>query len=33
VVTDEKYEDYVKLNNERRKIITVPIEAEPEGRL
>jgi hypothetical protein len=33
VVTEEKYEDYIKLNNERIKIITVPIEAELEGRL
>ena len=33
VVTEEKYEDYIKLNNERRNIITVPVNAELEGRL
>lgn len=33
VVTEEKYEEYVKQSNERIKIITVPIEAELEGRL
>ena len=33
VVTEEKYEDYIKLNNERRNIITVPVDAELEGRL
>jgi len=33
VVTDEKQEEYVKFSNERRKIITVPIHAQPEGRL
>jgi hypothetical protein len=33
VVTEEKYEDYIKLNNERRNIITVSVNAELEGRL
>lgn len=33
VVTEEKYEDYIKMNNERRNIITVPVNAELEGRL
>ena len=33
VVTEEKYEDYVRQSNERRKIITIPVEAELEGRL
>ena len=33
VVTEEKYEEYIKLNNERRNIITVPVDAQLEGRL
>jgi len=33
VVTEVKYEDYVKQSNERRKIIIIPAEAELEGRL
>lgn len=33
VVTEEKYEDYVRQSNERRKIITIPVEAELRGRL
>jgi len=33
VVTEEKYEDYIRQSSERRKIITIPVEAELEGRL
>ena len=33
VVTEDEYEDYVKWNNERRKIIVVPVDGNPEGRL
>ncbi len=33
VVTEEDIEQYLRLSNERRKIIAIPVEAELEGRL
>lgn len=33
LVTEEAEEEYVRLSNERRKIIAVPIEGELEGRI
>lgn len=33
VVTDEQMEDVIRQNNERRKIIVLPVEEELEGRL
>lgn len=33
VITEENIDEYSKQSNERRKIIAVPVEAEPEGRL
>lgn len=33
IVTEENYDEYVKQSNERRKIITIPVEGELEGIL
>jgi len=33
VVTEESLEEYLRMSNERRKIIVIPVEAELEGRL
>ena len=33
VVTQEDCLQYIKQSNERRKIIVIPVEAQPDGRL
>jgi hypothetical protein len=33
LVTEEDCTKYLKQNNERRKIIVIPVEAQPDGRL